>query len=102
MHRHKEQIVRQPVLDTPRSPIDPPKEGLIEWFLEESEALLATLTNGNWPTALGLGREQALFAGDVESDDANLERNQLKEAESRLAQPIVKPPQPSQRAPKTP
>jgi uncharacterized protein (TIGR03083 family) len=45
VHRHKEQIVRQPVLDTPRSPIDPPKEGLIEWFLEGSEALLATLAS---------------------------------------------------------
>jgi uncharacterized protein (TIGR03083 family) len=44
VHRHKEQIVRERWRDAAPDPIDPPTEGLVEWFLFGSETLLATLS----------------------------------------------------------
>lgn len=43
VHRHKEQIIREKWLEAAPGPIDPPDDGLVEWFLSGSETLLATL-----------------------------------------------------------
>ena len=45
VHRHKEQIVREKWLDKAPSSVDPPNEGLIEWFEDGVEALLSALAD---------------------------------------------------------